>query len=48
MLGSAAFSENDERENCVFQFFARDLEMNHFGGYDILIVELIEEHMDFH
>jgi len=42
--GNAKFSETDERENCVFQFFARNLEINPIlGGYDILIKELIEE-----
>jgi len=43
--GSVRFSETDERENCVFQFFGRNLEIDPvLGGYDTLVKELIKEH----
>lgn len=42
--GRARFSENDQRENCIFQFFARDLETDlQLGGYDVLVHELVEQ-----
>jgi aminoglycoside 3-N-acetyltransferase len=44
ITGRIKFSETDQRENCVFQFFARDLKIDHqLGGYDVLVNELVKQ-----